>query len=109
MVRFIFPLLLIVAAVPAFAQQPAWYLLSREDGCVDLKILVKAERLPRAPVSPEDFAMLMRARGQEVTVALLPDLPAELTGKVVQVTVGPERAPVFVREEVCRSLDQGKK
>jgi len=50
----------------------------------------------------------MRARGQEVTVAPLPDLPAELTGKVVQVTVGPERAPVFVREDVCRSLDQGK-
>jgi len=108
MVRIIFPLLLFVAAVPAFAQQPAWYLLSREDGCVDLKILVKAERLSRAPVSPEDFAMLMRARGKEVTVAPLPDLPAELTGKVVQVTVGPERAPVFVREDVCRSLDQGK-
>lgn len=108
MVRFIFPLLLFVAAVPAFAQQPAWYLLSRDDGCVDLKILAKAEGLPRAPVSPEDFAMLMRVRGQEVTVAPLPDLPAELTGKVVQVTVGPERAPVFVLEEVCRSLDQGK-
>jgi len=67
MYRLIF-LLLLVVAHPVSAQQPAWYLLSRDDGCVDLKILVKAERLSRLPVSPNDFAVMMRERGEEVTV-----------------------------------------
>lgn len=100
-------ILLLIVAQPAFAQQPAWYLLSRDDGCVDLKILVKAERLPRLPVSPEDFASMLRERGEEVTVGPLADSPAELSGKVVQVTIGNGRAPVFVTEDICRTIGQG--
>jgi hypothetical protein len=107
MYRLIF-LLLLVVAHPVSAQQPAWYLLSRDDGCVDLKILVKAERLSRLPVSPDDFASMMRKRGEEVTVGPLADSPAEFIGKVVQVTVGNGKAPVFVTEDICRTIGQGK-
>jgi hypothetical protein len=107
MCRLIF-LLLLVVAHPVSAQQPAWYLLSRDDGCVDLKILVQAERLSRLPVSPDDFASMMRARGKEVTVGPLAGSPAELIGKVVKVTVGNEKAPVFVTEDICRTISQGR-
>jgi hypothetical protein len=107
MYRLIF-LLLLIMAHPVSAQPPPWYLLSRDDGCVDLKILVKAERLSRLPVSPDDFASMMRERGEEVTVGPLADSPAEFIGKVVQVTVGNGKAPVFVTEEICRKIDPGK-
>jgi hypothetical protein len=104
----LFLFLLLVVALPASAQQPTWYLLSRDDGCIDLQILVKAEKLSRVPVSPEDFAMMMRARGEVVAVGPLADSPAELIGKAVQVTVGNDMAPVFVTEEICRKIDPGK-
>jgi hypothetical protein len=99
---------LLLAAVPAYTQEPNWYLLSRDDGCVDLRLLVKAEKLPRAPVSPEDFARMMRERGEQVDVGPLPDSPPEFIGKVVQVRYGNGRALVFVKEEICRTIDQGK-
>jgi hypothetical protein len=107
MLRLLFLLLLLVA-LPASAQQPTWYLLSREDGCIDLQILVKAEKLSRVPVSPEDFAMMMRERGNEVAVGPLADSPPDLIGKVVQVTIGTGKAPVFVTEEICRNIGQGR-
>lgn len=105
--RFLFPLMLL-AAMPASAQQPAWFLLAHDDGCVDLKLLVKAERLSRAPVSPEDFASMMRERGEQVVVGPPPGFPPELAGKVVQVKVGEWKAPVFVTGEVCRNIDKGR-
>lgn len=106
--RFLFPLMLL-SAMPAAAQQPAWYLLARDDGCVDLKLLVKAERLAREPASPDDFARMMRERGEQVVVGQPPGFPPELAGKVVQVKVGEWKAPVFVRAEVCSNLDPGKR
>lgn len=101
-------LLLLLAALPALAQQPAWYLFARDDGCVDLKLLVKAERLARAPVSPDDFARMMRERGEQVVVGPPPGFQPALAGKVVQVKVGEWKAPVFVTEEVCRNIDKGR-
>lgn len=101
-------ILLLLTALPAYAQQPTWYLLSHDDGCIDLRILVKAEKLSRAPVSPEDFARMMRERGEVVEVGPLADSPPELIGKVVQVKFGKEKAPVFVSEEICRNIDQGQ-
>ena len=106
--RFCYPLMFL-AALPASAQQPAWHLFAHDDGCVDLNLLVKAEKLPRAPVSPEDFARMMRERGEQVVVGPPPGFPPELAGKVVQVKVGEWKAPVFVRDEVCRKLDAGRR
>ena len=100
--------LLLLTALPAYAQPPTWYLLSHDDGCIDLRILVKAEKLSRVPVSPEDFARMMRERGKVVDVGPLADSPPELIGKVVQVKYGNGKAPVFVTEEICRNIDQGQ-
>lgn len=100
-------LILLVALVPptGSAQQAAWYLLSREQGCVDLKVLVEAEKLPRAPTSPEDYAQMMRARGKSVTIGLPKGVPADFDGKIVQVrTDNDDGGPVFVKDEVCRKL-----
>lgn len=89
-------------AVPAGAA--AWSVLSRSEGCVPLAVLVRGDALPRQPVSPEDYAQMMRDRGHTITVGLPPGFPAELAGKVVMVQVAPDHAPVFVTEEVCRQL-----
>jgi hypothetical protein len=102
----LFLLLALLLALPASAQQPTWYLLARDDGCVDLQILVRAEKLSRVPVSPEDFAQMMRERGEQVVVASLPDATPDLIGKVVQVKVGNWKTLVFVKEEICRKIDQ---
>lgn len=96
--------LVILAVPPAFAQQSAWYVLSREDGCMNLNVLAKGERLSRAPVSPEDFAQMMRERGEAVSVGPPANFPPELAGKVVQVTIGSAKAPIFVRGDICRNI-----
>lgn len=103
MMRRLFTVVAVLAA-PVLAQQPTWYVLSREDGCIDLKVLARGERLSRAPVSPQDFARMMRERGEAVRIGPPADFPPELAGKVVQVTVGNSKAPVFVRDDVCRSI-----
>jgi len=48
--------LFFVALIPAPAAhaQETWMLLSRESGCVSVQRLVKMERLPHAPSSPEE-------------------------------------------------------
>jgi hypothetical protein len=101
--RAFFALLLV--ALPASAQQPTWFLLSREGGCVDLKALVDLGAASRVPVSPEDYAQMMRERGKKVTLGPPPDVPSELNGKMVQATTGGEDGgPVFARDEVCRKI-----
>lgn len=104
--RIFLSFLILLLPLSVRADEPAWYLMSREDGCVDLKLMVKHERLPRIPASPEDYAGMMRDRGKQVTLGLPPGFPSELIGKVVQVTVGPDKAPIFVRPEICRTLDK---
>jgi hypothetical protein len=100
-----FFILLVLVPPPGSAQQAAWFLLSREEGCVDLKILVEAEKLPRLPTSPEDYAQMMRERGKVVSLGLPKEVPADFTGKIVQVrTSGDEGGPVFATDEVCRKL-----
>lgn len=100
-----FFLLLLVWLTPAvFAQQPTWYVFSREDDCLDLQVLAKVEKLPRTPVSPDDFAQIMRERGEAATIGQPSGFPAELTGQVVQVNVGSSKAPIFVKGEVCRNI-----
>jgi hypothetical protein len=99
-------LLIPFIALPAVAQQPKWYVLSQDDGCIEFQLLVKAEKLSRAPVSPQDFAQMMRERGEQVVIGPPPNLSPELAGKVVQVKVGSWKAPVFVTEEVCYNIDK---
>jgi hypothetical protein len=82
----------------------AWSVLSREEGCVAPDVLMRGDRLPRVPVSPDDYAAMLRARGESPTLGLPPRFPPDMTGKVVMVQVRPDRAPVFVREDVCRQL-----
>ena len=106
-------LLLAWTMLAALAQPPmpaaggastvVWFVLSREDGCVPLGVLVRGDRLPRVPVSPDDYAELMRARGHQVTVGPAPGFPPELIGKVVMVTIRSDRAPIFVQSDVCRA------
>jgi hypothetical protein len=98
-------LLVLLVPLPCMAQQPSWYLMSREEGCLDLKTLVEMEKLPRTPISPEDYAQMMRERGKEVSLELPKDVPADLKGKIVQVRIANEDGGlVFVRDEVCRTL-----
>jgi hypothetical protein len=86
--------------------QETWMLLSRESGCVSVQILVKAERLPHAPTSPEDFAAMMRARNHQVTVGLPDGFPREMAGKAVMVKYAENRAPVFIRTELCAQMER---
>lgn len=87
--------------MPAALAQDAWMLLSRESGCVSLQLLVKMERLPHAPSSPEEFAAMMRARNHPVTVGLPDGFPREMAGKAVMVKYAENRMPIFVRAELC--------
>jgi hypothetical protein len=82
----------------------AWFLLSREDGCVAINLLMRMERLARAPRDPQDFAAMMRERGHHVSVGLPDGFPPEFAGRAVMVRYRNDRAPVFVREDLCRSL-----
>lgn len=73
-----------------------------------MTILVEAEKLPRVPTSPEDYARMMRERGKDVSLELPKDVPAEFRGKIVQARVGNEEGgPVFARDEVCRKKNAG--
>lgn len=103
------PRLLLLALLGTLAQgaEAAWYLLAREDGCVDLQQLVRRERLARTPASPEDYAQMLRARGESPSLGLPPGFPAELAGKVVQVSYA-DKGLIFVSDEICRNLDGGR-
>lgn len=95
-------LLLPSAPSQTLAGEDSWYLFARDDGCVSLQLLVSAENLKRAPVSPEDFAGMMRARGEQVSIGLPEGFPSGLLGKAVQVKYG-SNAVLFVTEEICRT------
>jgi hypothetical protein len=87
------------------AAPPAtWFVLSREDGCLPLDILQRGDRLPRVPTSPADYEAMLRARGEQPTLALPPGFPPDLAGKVVMVQTRPDRAPILVRADVCRQM-----
>ena len=100
-----FSMLLGLFVVPAFGGEPKWFLLSREDGCVEVELLAKREKLPKTPATPDEFAKMMSKRGYLVTQGLPEGFPAELSGKVVLVRVRENMAPVFVREEICRQIN----
>ncbi|GEM_PF-4656552 len=99
-------LMFLLAPFPVHAGESGWFLLSRDDGCVDLRLLVKREKLPRTPASPEEYAQMLRDRGESVTLGLPDGVPPELAPKVVQVKTGESKAPVFVTGDICRSLDK---
>lgn len=90
------------ATSQTLAGEDSWYLFARDDGCIALQLLVSAENLKRAPVSPEDFAGMMRARGEQVSIGLPEGFPSELLGKAVQVKYG-GNAVLFLTEEICRT------
>lgn len=105
MMRSFFTLLIILVSLPSSAQQATWYLLSREDGCIDLTNLVEVYKLPRAPTSPEDYAQMMRERGKNVSLELPDEIPSDFNGKIVQVKVDDEEGgPAFATDEVCRKI-----
>ncbi len=79
-------------------------LVSRESGCASLQLLLRMERLERAPASPEEFAAMMRARGRNVSMGLPDGFPADMAGKVVVVKYAENRAPIFLRTELCKPL-----
>jgi hypothetical protein len=93
-------------ASPARGGESPWFLLARDDGCIELKQLARRENLPKTPATPEEFAQMMRDRGYEVTMGLPEGFPAEMAGKFVQVRVRDNMAPIFVREETCRQVDK---
>lgn len=101
-----FIILLGLLVSPVFGGEPEWFLMSREDGCLGMELLVKREKLPKVPATPEEFAEMMRERGHHVTLGLPEGFPAELAGKVVLVKVRENMAPVFVRKEICRQIDK---
>ncbi|MSQ21368.1 MAG: hypothetical protein EXR39_17945 [Betaproteobacteria bacterium] len=63
---------------------------------------MKMERLVKAPASPEEFASMMRARGHAVTVGIPDGFPKDMAGKAVMVKYAENRAPIFLRAELCR-------
>jgi hypothetical protein len=91
---------------PVALAQDAWMLLSRESGCASLQLLVKMERLSHAPASPDEFAAMMRARKHVVTVGLPDGFPREMADKAVMVKYADNRAPVFLRAELCGRASQ---
>ena len=88
------------------AATPSWSVMSREEGCMPLAVIVRGDRLAREPLSPEDYAEMMRARGHQPTVGPPPALAPDLVGKVVMVKVRDDRALVFVRNDVCAQLKE---
>ena len=101
----LFLFLTILVAPAAFAQQLTWYVFAHDDGCLNLGVLNRRGKLPRAPVSPEDYAQMMRDQGKTVVVEEMPaGFSADLAGKLVQVKIGDAEAVIFVREEVCRNM-----
>lgn len=80
--------------------------MTREDGCVSLQLLVRMMQLPRAPLSPEDFAQMLRERGETAVLGPLENSPPELNGQVVLVRLANGKAPIFARSEVCRRLER---
>jgi hypothetical protein len=97
-------LALLVTLAPAAQAQQRWMLLSRESGCESLQGLVRMERLPHGPSSPDEFAAMMRARNHSVSVGLPDGFPREMTGKAVMVKYAENRAPNFVRSELCAAV-----
>lgn len=93
----------------AYATQAAWYLFARDDGCAEMQVVVRKLNLPRTPASPEDFAQMMRDRGDSVVVGLPAGVSPDFAGKLVQVRFGDGKALLFVKDEVCRSADFGRK
>lgn len=93
----------------AYAEEPAWFLFARHDGCTDLEIAARKLKLPRTPTSPEDFAQMMRDRGKDVVVGPSPWFPPNLPGRIVQVQFGPESIVAFLSAETCRALEDGRR
>lgn len=108
MLRSLLTLLLLGTATAA-AQAAGWYLFARDDGCIDVDAVARREKLPRSPASPEDFANLMRERGETVVVGAPAGVSPELAGKLVQVQYGRGKALLFMKDEVCRNVEFGRK
>lgn len=106
MTKHLILLMLLFAPLTVHAGESGWFLISRDDGCVDPGLLVKREKLPRTPASPEEYAQMLRDRGERVTLGLPEGFPPELASKVVQVKSGESKAPIFVSGEICRSIDR---
>jgi len=100
--RKLFGLAGLVLAHGAWAQE-GWMLFSREGGCMDPAMLARWEQLPRIPVSPEDFAAMLRPRYPGLTIGLPEGFPPEMTGKAVMVRYAANRAPIFVRADFCHA------
>lgn len=90
-----------ILAAEAGAPAP-WMLMSREGGCAGLERLARREGLSQVPTSPEEFAALLRPRYPDVSMGLPDGFPPEMAGRVVMVKWAENRAPIFVRADLCR-------
>lgn len=91
----------------AWADAPAWQLLSREEGCVQTSALVRSERLPHAPVSPEDLVAMLRAQGRSAEIAPVPGFPPEMDRDFVLVRLSDGTGPIFALRESCARINAG--
>jgi hypothetical protein len=107
MFRSLFIFLLLFSTT--YAAHAGWYLLARDDGCTDMQVVVRKLKLSRTPISPEDFAQMMRDRDDSVVVGLPTGVSPDFAGKLVQVQFGDGKALLFVKDEICRSAEFGKK
>lgn len=100
---------LLLAVVAPVAQGQQWQVLSREDGCLPIAVLFRRDKPAdgRTPRTPQEYAELMRSRGNQPRLAPVDGLPPEMREKVIQVRVREGLEPVFVREEICRNLGKG--
>ena len=99
---------LLAMTTPFLAEASDWQLLSREEGCIPTETLVRGERLPHAPSSPEDLAAMLRAQGRTAEIVPVPGFPAEMAKDFVMVRMGNDGAPIFVRSHACARIDAGR-
>ncbi|WP_428737232.1 hypothetical protein [Sulfurimonas sp.] len=95
MLRFF---LIILVALPLFASQDKWYILSHDDGCIDMSLLNRKGDFPHTPTSPQDYAKMMQEQGKSAIVKENPNK------KIVQVKLGGTKTLFFVKEELCHNL-----
>ncbi len=96
--------LIALTVLPAMAQQPDWYVFAHDDGCLELSVLNKRDRLSHTPISPEDYAQMMRAQGKRVIVEDDTDtFPSEFSGKIVNVQLDNTKAVLFVKSDLCKN------
>lgn len=101
--------LLLVLTAPLLAEAADWQLLVREEGCIPTEAIVRREKLPRVPTSPEDFAAMLHAQGRTAEIGPVPEFPSDMAKDFVMVRLDKSRAIIFVRSAACARRDAGRR